>query len=132
MDEEKPRKRQMTKFGRWARNRRIVKHLREGFGYDEIAREERLTERSAPPGIATEAREGREALDSGILAICRSIDAARARSRTKALKIIRLLAKKSKFCQSFLSFSKARAKLFQTVPSLPKRNGTALSVGLGQ
>ena len=43
MDEEKPRK--TTPFSRSARNRRIVERLREGFGFDEIAREEKLSGR---------------------------------------------------------------------------------------
>ena len=65
MDEENPRKRRDTKFTRSARNKRIVERLREGFGYDEIAREERLTERRVRQ-IVNEALEGREALDSAI------------------------------------------------------------------
>ena len=62
MDEEKPRKRQTTKFSRSARAKRIVEWLREGFGYDEIAREEKLTERSVRR-IATKALQGRETLE---------------------------------------------------------------------
>jgi hypothetical protein len=65
MDEEKPRKRRTTKFTRSARNKRIVERLREGFGYDEIAREEKLTERRVRQ-IVNEALEGREALESAI------------------------------------------------------------------
>ena len=45
MDEEMPGKRQTTTFSRSARNKRIVERLREGFGYYEIAREEKLSER---------------------------------------------------------------------------------------
>ncbi|HZZ61223.1 MAG TPA: hypothetical protein VFE63_08625 [Roseiarcus sp.] len=65
MDEQTPRKRQATKFTRSARNKRIVERLREGFGYDEIAREEKLTERRVRQ-IVKEALEGREALESAI------------------------------------------------------------------
>ncbi len=65
MDKEKPRKRQTTKFYRPARDKRIVERLREGFGYDEIAREEKLTERRVRQ-IVKEALEGSEALESAI------------------------------------------------------------------
>ena len=65
MDEENPRKRRNTKFIRSARNKRIVERLREGFGYDEIAREERVTGRRVRQ-IVKEALEGREALESAI------------------------------------------------------------------
>ena len=37
MEEQKPRRRQTTKFSRSARDKRIVERLRQGFGYDEIA-----------------------------------------------------------------------------------------------
>ena len=63
MDEEKPRK--TTPFGRSARNRRIVERLREGFGFHEIAREEKLSERRVRQ-IVKQALEGREALESAI------------------------------------------------------------------
>jgi hypothetical protein len=76
MDEETPRKRRTTKFSRSARNKRIVERLREGFGYDEIAREEKLTERRVRQ-IVKEALEGREALASAIHAICSSTGSAR-------------------------------------------------------
>ncbi len=65
MDEEKPRKRQTTTFSRSARNKRIVERLREGFGYHEIAREEKLSERRVRQ-IVKQALEGREALESAI------------------------------------------------------------------
>ena len=65
MDEEKPGKRKTTPLSRSARNKRIVERLREGFGYDEIAREERLTGRRVRQ-IVTQALEGREALESAI------------------------------------------------------------------
>jgi hypothetical protein len=65
MDEEKPRKRRTTRFSRSERNKRIVERLREGFGYDEIAREQRLTERRVRQ-IVKEALEGREALENAI------------------------------------------------------------------
>jgi hypothetical protein len=65
MDEDKARKPQTTKFIRSARTKRILERLREGFGYDEIAREEKLTERRVRQ-IVTEALEGREALESAI------------------------------------------------------------------
>ena len=64
MDEEKERKR-TTKFSRAERNKRIVERAREGFSYDEIAREEQLTERSVYR-ILTQALQGREALFSSI------------------------------------------------------------------
>jgi hypothetical protein len=44
MDVERPRKRR-TKFSRAARAKRILEQLREGWAYDDIAREEGLTER---------------------------------------------------------------------------------------
>ena len=44
MDEQKPRRRQ-TQFTRVARTKRILERLREGWAYDEVAREEGLTER---------------------------------------------------------------------------------------
>ncbi len=44
MDEQIPRPRQ-TQFTRATRAKRILKRLREGWAYDEVAREERLTER---------------------------------------------------------------------------------------
>ena len=65
MNEERPRKRQTTRFTRSARNKRIVERLRGGFGYDEIAREEKLTERRVRQ-IVKEALEGREALESAV------------------------------------------------------------------
>ncbi|HTR13661.1 MAG TPA: hypothetical protein VMI72_10540 [Roseiarcus sp.] len=45
MDEEiaPPRRRRLTPFGKAARQKRIFARLREGWAYDEIAREERLT-----------------------------------------------------------------------------------------
>ena len=58
MDEENPRK--TTPFSRSARNRRIVERLREGLGYDEIAFEERSSERRVRQ-IVKQALEGREA-----------------------------------------------------------------------
>ena len=67
MDEEKPRKRQTTKFGRSARNRRIVERRREGFADHEVAREEGLTEKRVRQ-IVREAVEGAEALESAIYA----------------------------------------------------------------
>jgi hypothetical protein len=63
MDEEKPRK--TTPFSRSARDRRIVERLREGFGFHEIAREERLSDRRVRQ-IVKQALEGREALESAI------------------------------------------------------------------
>ena len=63
MDEEKPRK--TTPFGRSARNRRIVERLREGYGFHEIAREEKLSERRVRQ-IVKQALEGREALESAV------------------------------------------------------------------
>jgi uncharacterized membrane protein len=44
MDEERPRKRH-TQFSRAARTKRILEQLREGWAYDDIAREEGLTAR---------------------------------------------------------------------------------------
>src|SRR5580658_5652174 len=44
MDVERPRKRH-TKFSRAARAKRILEQLREGWAYDDIAREEGLTAR---------------------------------------------------------------------------------------
>ncbi len=63
MDEKAPRKRQTTTFSRSARNKRILAQLRGGFGYDEIAREEKLSERRIRQ-IVKQALEGREALES--------------------------------------------------------------------
>ena len=65
MDEEIPGRRQTTTFSRSARNKRIVERLREGFGYYEIAREEKLSERRVRQ-IVKQALEGREALESAI------------------------------------------------------------------
>jgi dephospho-CoA kinase len=65
MDEERPRKRQTTKFIRSARAKRILKRLREGFGSDEIGRQEKLTERGVRQ-IVAEALEGRAALESAV------------------------------------------------------------------
>src|SRR5271165_2244700 len=44
MHNEQPRRRQ-TQFTRAARTKRILERLREGWAYDEVAREERLAER---------------------------------------------------------------------------------------
>lgn len=44
MDERRQPKRR-TQFGRAARAKRILERLREGWAYDEVAREEGLTER---------------------------------------------------------------------------------------
>jgi DNA-binding NarL/FixJ family response regulator len=57
MDEEEPRK--ATPFGRSARNRRIVERLREGFGFHEIAREEKLSDRRVRQIV-------KQALDAGL------------------------------------------------------------------
>ena len=65
MVENKPHKRQTTKFSRSTRNKRIVERLRQGFGYDEIAREEKLSEWRVRQ-IVKQALEGREALESAI------------------------------------------------------------------
>ncbi|MBV9286582.1 MAG: hypothetical protein JO288_01960 [Hyphomicrobiales bacterium] len=65
MDERRPRKRQTTRFSRSARNKRIVERVRAGLGYDEVAREEGLTEKRVRQ-IVKEALEGREALASGV------------------------------------------------------------------
>ena len=65
MDEEIPGKWQTTTFSRSARNKRIVERLREGFGYYEIAREEKLSERRVRQ-IVKQALEGREALETAI------------------------------------------------------------------
>ena len=63
--EERPDKRRTTKFIRSARTKRILERLREAFGDNEIAGEEKLTERRVRQ-ILTEALEGREALEGGI------------------------------------------------------------------
>jgi hypothetical protein len=65
MDEKRPRKRGTTKFIRAASTKRILERLREGFVYDEIAGQEKLTERRVRQ-IAAEGRQGREALESAI------------------------------------------------------------------
>ena len=65
MDEERPRKRRTTNFIRSARTKRILERLREGFGYGEIAGQEKLTERRDRQ-IVTEALESREALESAV------------------------------------------------------------------
>jgi hypothetical protein len=52
-------------FGRSARNWRIVERLREGFGYDEIARERKLSERRLHQ-IVKQALERREALEGAV------------------------------------------------------------------
>lgn len=63
--EEKPLKRQTTRFSRSKRNRRIVERVREGFADEELAREERLTVQHVRR-IAVEALAGREALEPAI------------------------------------------------------------------
>ena len=65
MDEEQSRKRRTTTFTRSARKKRILDRLREGFGYDEIAGQEKLTERRVRQ-IVAEALGGREALENAI------------------------------------------------------------------
>jgi hypothetical protein len=60
MDEERPRKRH-TQFSRAARTQRILEQLREGWAYDDIAREEGLTERRVRQ-IVAEFLKTREAL----------------------------------------------------------------------
>jgi hypothetical protein len=60
MDKEKPRKRH-TQFSRSARTKRILERLREGWAYDEVAREEGLTARRVRQ-IVTEFLQEREAL----------------------------------------------------------------------
>jgi hypothetical protein len=61
MNEEKRRKRH-TQFSRAARTKRILEQLREGWAYDEIAREEGLTERRVRQ-IVTQFLKEREALE---------------------------------------------------------------------
>lgn len=61
MDDEKPRKRH-TQFSRAARIKRILEQLREGWAYDDIAREEGLTERRVRQ-IVTQFLKEREALE---------------------------------------------------------------------
>ena len=63
--DEKTGKRPTTEFSRSARNARIVERAREGVGYDEIAREEQLTERSVRR-IVTRSFAGREAQESAL------------------------------------------------------------------
>jgi len=63
MDEERPRKRR-TQFSRAARTQRILEQLREGWAYDDIAREQRLTERRVRQ-IVAEFIKTREALGDG-------------------------------------------------------------------
>jgi hypothetical protein len=60
MDEERPRKRH-TKFSRAARAKRDLEQLREGWAYDDIAREEGLTARRVRQVVA-EFIKAREAL----------------------------------------------------------------------
>ena len=61
MDEERPRKRH-TQFSRAARTKRILEQLREGWAYDDIAREEGLTGRRVRQ-IVAEFLKAREALE---------------------------------------------------------------------
>ena len=65
MDERKPRKRPTTRFSRAARDKRIVERVRAGFGYDEVAREEGLTEKRVRQ-IVKEALQGRRALENAV------------------------------------------------------------------
>ena len=60
MAEEGARRR--TQFSRSERRTRILERLRQGFGYDEVAREERLTERRVRQ-IVKEYLDEREALE---------------------------------------------------------------------
>ena len=61
MDQEKPRKRH-TQFSRLARTKRILEQLREGWAYDDIAREEGISERRVRQ-IVTQFLKAREALE---------------------------------------------------------------------
>src|SRR5271166_3909062 len=56
MDEQKTRPRQ-TQFTRAARTKRILERLREGWAYDEVAREERLAERRVRQIVAQALQE---------------------------------------------------------------------------
>jgi hypothetical protein len=60
MDEEKPRGRQ-TQFSRAGRTKRILERLRQGWAYDEVAGDERLSERRVRQ-IVTEFLKEREAV----------------------------------------------------------------------
>jgi hypothetical protein len=62
MDEDNPRKRRTTKF---VRSKRILERLGEGFGCDEMAGQEKLTERRVRQ-IVAEALQGREALEGAV------------------------------------------------------------------
>jgi len=64
-NEEKPRKRATTTFNRSVRDKRISERTREGWTYDEVCREEKLSERRVRQ-ILKEALEGREALKNAI------------------------------------------------------------------
>jgi len=55
-------KKQLTGFGKAARRKRIFARLREGWAYDEIAREEGITARRARQ-IVSEALQRREVDD---------------------------------------------------------------------
>jgi hypothetical protein len=61
MDERRQPKRH-TQFGRAARAKRILERLREGWAYDEVAREEGLTERRVRQ-IVAEYLEDRDAVE---------------------------------------------------------------------
>ncbi len=61
MDERRQPKRR-TQFGRAARAKRILERLREGWAYDEVAREEGLTERRVRQ-IVAEYLEDRDAVE---------------------------------------------------------------------
>jgi hypothetical protein len=61
MDEQRQSKRH-TQFGRAARTKRILERLREGWAYDEVAREEGLTDRRVRQ-IVAEYLEDRDAVE---------------------------------------------------------------------
>ena len=60
MEDQSPRRRG-TQFNRLPRRQRILDRLREGFAYDEVAGEEKLTERRIRQIVAEYLNE-REAL----------------------------------------------------------------------
>ena len=61
-------KKRLTEFGRRARQKRIFARLREGWAYDEIAREERLTAARVRQ-IVSEVLQKREVDDSSAHAL---------------------------------------------------------------
>ena len=139
MDEERPRKRGTMKFIRAARAKRIVERLREGFVYDEIAGQEKLTERRVRQ-IVAEALEGREALESAVHAhrqVARLGQAVRAAGEarpkaqfaSKALTGLDFRGNRREILGRIVKLLEGAAEFFRSVLKLSDGNGRGGSGG---